>query len=186
MLHHPQTPQESRQTPPTAPSGEMPLPPPVTPTPRTQTRKQKDQSTSDPTFSTQEINAPREVALSQGKHRGPYPTMVQRVAGLLRQPQELRKRQREDSHLLGNIEDLDNERTGGDYVTDDDGLLWYAPPGSILRLVISRSLVAGILALVYTIYGHPGVARTTELTQQKCHWTSLKGDIRSYVLSCGC
>ena len=133
MLHHPPTPQESRQTPPTAPS-EMPPPPPVTPTPRTRTRKQKDQGTSDPMFSTQEMNAPREVALSQGEHRGPYSTMVQRVAGLLRQPQELRKRQREDSHLLGKIEDLDNGGTGGEYVTDDDGLLWYAPPGSTLRL----------------------------------------------------
>ena len=40
MLHHPPTPQESRQTPPT---GEMPPPPPVAPTPRTRTRKQKDQ-----------------------------------------------------------------------------------------------------------------------------------------------
>ena len=183
MLHHPPTPQESRQTPPTAPSGEMPPPPPVTPTPRTRTRKQKDQGTSDPMFSTQEINAPREVALSQGEHRGPYPTMAQRVGGLLRQPQELRKRQREDSHLFRKIGDLDKGGSGGDYVTDDDGLLWYAPPGSILRLVIPRSLVPGILALVHTTYGHPGVARTTELTQRKYHWTSLKGDIRNYVLS---
>ena len=137
-------------------------------------------------FSTQEMNAPREEALSQGELRGPYPTMVQRIAGLLRQPQELRKRQREDFHLLGKIEDLDNGGTGGEYVTDDDGLLWYAPSGSILRLVILRSLVLGILALVHTTYGHPGVARTTELTQRKYHWTSLKGDIRNYVLSCGC
>ena len=59
-------------------------------------------------------------------------------------------------------------------------------PGSILRLVIHRSLVPGILALVHTTYGHPGVARTTELTQRKYHWTSLKGDIRNYVLSCEC
>ena len=112
--------------------------------------------------------------------------MVQRIAGLLRKPQELMKRQKKDSHLLGKIQDLDNGGTGGEYVTDDDGLLWYAPPGSILRLAILRSLVPGILAFVHTIYCHPGVARTTELTRRKYHWTSLKGDSRDYVLSCGC
>ena len=59
-------------------------------------------------------------------------------------------------------------------------------PGSILRLAIPRSLVPDILVLVHTTYGHPGVARTTELAQRKYHRTSLKGDIRNYVLSCGC
>ena len=64
-----------------------------------------------------------ETALSQGKYRDPSSTMVQRIAGLLPKTQELRKRQREDSHLLGKIQDLDNGGTGGEYVTDDDGLL---------------------------------------------------------------
>ena len=112
--------------------------------------------------------------------------MIQRIADLLRKPQELLERQREDPHLLGRVQDLNSGGTGGEYVTDDDGLLWYAPPGSILRLAISRSLVAGILAFVHTTYGHLGVARTTELTQRKYHWASLKRDIRDYVLSCGC
>ena len=184
---HPPTPQESRQPPHTVPSGEMPPPPtPVTPPPRTRTRKQKDHGTTDPMLPTQETTTSVETALSQGEHRGPYPTMVQRIAGLLRKPQELMKRQREDSNLLGKIQDLDNGETGGEYVTDDDGLLWYAPPGFILCLAIPRSLAPGILALVHTTYGHPGVARTTELTQRKYHWTSLKGDVRDYVLSCGC
>ena len=95
-------------------------------------------------------------------------------------------RQREDPHLLGKVRDLNNGGTGGEYVTDDEGLLWYAPPGSILRLAIPRSLVPGVLAFVHTTYGHPGVARTTELTRRKYHWTSLKSDVRDYVLSCGC
>ena len=158
----------------------------MTPPPRTRTRKQKDQGTPDSMFSTQETTTSGETALSQGEHRGPYPTMVQHIAGLLRKPQELMKRQREDSHLVGKIQDLDNGGTGGEYVTDDDGLLWYAPPGSILSLAILRSLMPGILALVHTTYGHPGVARISELTQRKYHWTSLKGDVRDYVLSCGC
>ena len=94
--------------------------------------------------------------------------MVQRNAGLLRKPQELMKQQRENSHMLGNIQDLDNGGTLGGYVTDDDGLAWYAPPGSILRrLAIPRSLVPGILALFHTTYGHPGVARNTEVMQRE-------------------
>ena len=36
------------------------------------------------------------------------------------------------------------------------------------------ALVPGILALVHTTCGHPGVARITELIQRKYHWTSLK------------
>ena len=137
-------------------------------------------------FPTQETATSADTPLSQGEHQGPYTTMVQRVADLLRKPQELMARQREDSHLLGKVRDLNNGRTGGEYVTDDDGLLWYAPPGSILRLAIPRPLVLGVLGFVHTTYGHPGVARTTELTQGKYHWISLKSDVRDYVLSCGC
>ena len=88
--------------------------------------------------------------------------------------------------MLGKIQELDNVATGGGYVTDDGGLLSYAPPGSLLRLAIPRSLVLGILALVHTNHGHPGVARTTELMQSKYHWTSLKSDVQDYVFSCGC
>ena len=125
-------------------------------------------------FSTQVTATSADTTLSQGEHRGPYPTMPQRIAGLLRIPQELMKQQREDYHLLGKIQDLDSgEPGGGGYVADDDGLLWYASPGSILRLAIPRSLVPGILALVHTTYGDPGVARTTELVQTKYHRTSL-------------
>ena len=112
--------------------------------------------------------------------------MVQRIADLLRKPQKLMKRQKEDSYLLAKVQDLNNGGIGGEYVTDYDGLLWYAPPGSILHLAIPRSLVPDILASVHTTYGHPGVARTTELMQRKYHWASLKSDVRDYVLSCGC
>ena len=96
------------------------------------------------------------------------------------------KPQREASHLPGKIQDLDSGGTGGGYVADDNRLLWYAPLGSILHLAISRSVVPGILALVRTTYGHPGVARTTDLVQKNHHWTSLKSNVRDYVLSCAC
>ena len=181
---HSPTLQEFRPPPPTAPQGEMPpSPPPVASPPRTRTRKQKDQDTPDAMFPTQLTATSADADLSQGEHRGPYPTMVQRIASLRRKPQELMKQQREDSRLLGNIQDVDNGGIGGECVADDGGLLWYAPPGSILR-TIPRSLVPGILALVHTTCGHPGIARTTELVQRKYPWTSLKSDVRDYVLSC--
>ena len=96
------------------------------------------------------------------------------------------KQQKEDYHLLGKIRDLDNRGTWGEYVTDYNGLLWYALPGSILRVAIPRSLVPGILALVLTTYGHLGVPRTTELVQRKYHWTSLQSKVGDHVLTCGC
>ena len=88
--------------------------------------------------------------------------------------------------MLGKIQDLDKGETRREYVADDDEFLWYVPPGSILRLAVPRSLVPGILALVHTTYGHPGVARTIELVQRKYHRISPISDVRDYVLSCGC
>ena len=184
---HPLPLQASRPPPPTGPPGEMPPPPPsVILPPRTRIRKQKDQGTLDPMFPTRVIATSVDTTLSQGDHRGSYPTMLQRTADLLRELQELTRQHRGDSHLVGKIQDLDNGRTGGEYVVDNIGLLWYAPQGSILRLAIPRSLVPGILALVRTTCGHPGVTRTTELVQRKYYRTSLKNDVRGYVRSCGC
>ena len=154
MLHHPPTPQESRQPPLTALPRAMPPPTSVAPPPRTRKRKQKDQGTPKPMFPTQETAMSAKTALSQGEHQAPYPTMVQRIADLLRKPQELMKRQKKDSHLSGKVQDLNNGGNEGEHVTDDNGLLWYAPPGSILRLATSRTLVSGILAFVHTTYGH--------------------------------
>ena len=157
---HSSTPQESRQPPPSAPLRVMPPPPkPVAPPPRTRTRRQKDQNTPDTMFPTQDTDTSADTAPSQGEHRGPYPTMVQRVAGLLRRPQQLMKRQREESHLLGKIQYLNNRETGGGCVIDDNGLLWYAPLGCTLRLAIPRSLAPGILELVHTTCGHPRVKK---------------------------
>ena len=89
-------------------------PTPVAPPPRTRKRKQKDQGTPEPMFPTQETATSAETALSQGEHQGPYPTMVKQIADLIRKPQKLMKRQKEDSHLLGKVQDLNNGGTGGD------------------------------------------------------------------------
>ena len=81
---------ESRPPTPMSPPEGMPSPPPpVAPPPRTRTRKQKDQNTPNPIFPTQATATSADTSLSQSEHRGPYPTMVQRIAGLLRKPQEL-------------------------------------------------------------------------------------------------
>ena len=63
MLHHPPTPQKSRQSPPTAPPGAMPTPTRAAPLPRTRTRKQRDQGTPEPMFPTQETATSAETAL---------------------------------------------------------------------------------------------------------------------------
>ena len=68
-----------------------------------------------------------ETALSQREHQDPHPTTVQRITDLLRKSQELMKRQTRDLHLFRKIQDLNNRGTGGEYVTNDDGRLWYAP-----------------------------------------------------------
>ena len=65
-------------------------------------------------FPTQETATSTETALSQNEHQGPYPIMVQRIADLLRKLQELMKGKKEDSHLLGKAQDLNNGGTGGD------------------------------------------------------------------------
>ena len=114
---HPRTLQKSRPPPPTAPPGEMPPPPtPVAPPPRTRTRRQNGYNTPELMFPNQVTTTSQDTALSQGEHRGLYPTMMQRIAGPLRKPQGFMKRQREDSHLLGKIQDLDNGGTKGEYV----------------------------------------------------------------------
>ena len=116
------------------------------------TKEEKnDQSTPDPMFPTQVTTTPAYIALSQGEHRGPYLTMLQRIVDLLRKPQEFIRQQMEDSRLLENIHDFDTGGTGGEYVADDIELLWCAPPCSILHLTIPLSLVPGIVALVQTI-----------------------------------
>ena len=41
-------------------------------------------------------------------------------------------------------------------------------------------MAPGILALVHSTFGHPGVARTTLLVQNKYCWPTLFKDVREY------
>ena len=53
-------------------------------------------------------------------------------------------------------------------------------------MAVARALVPGVLALVHSAYGHPGVARTLLLIKGKYGWPTVAQDVREYVLSCGC
>ena len=69
---------------------------------------------------------------------------------------------------------------------DHNVLLWNTPFGGEPKLAIPRALVPGVLALVHSTYGHPGVARTLLLTRAKDWWQLMTQDVWEYVLSRGC
>ena len=45
-----------------------------------------------------------------------------------------------------------------EYLTDENGVLWHAPRGRKPTLAIPRSMIPGVLSLVHSPFGHPGVA----------------------------
>ena len=118
--------------------------------------------------------------------------MISRVAETLRNPPRLVQHQRQDARLgpvggrLRGDGDRQTPEGTANYILDDNDLLWNAPPGGEPKLAIPRALVPGVLALVHSTYGHPGVARTLLLTRAKYWWPSMARDVREYVLSCGC
>ena len=75
---------------------------------------------------------------------------------------------------------------GGECLLDDEGILWHAFKGEDPKLAIPRVMMPGVLALVHSTCGHPGVERTTVIVQRKYNWPTLVKDVREYVLSCGC
>ena len=95
------------------------------------------------------------------------PSMLERVTAILQDLPQLMQRQCEDMALGKIRKDLQEAGNrgsgGGEYVMDDNGLLWVAPLGKIPRLAVPHSPVPGIMALAQSTYGHPGMARTTAL-----------------------
>ena len=57
-----------------------------------------------------------------------------------------------------------------EYLTDDNGVRWYAPRSKKNILAIPRTPMPGGLALVSSTFDHPGVARTTLLVKNKYSW----------------
>ena len=115
--------------------------------------------------------------------------MLERVTAILQDLLQLMQRQCEDM-VLGRVRKERQEAgnrgaRGGEYVMDNNGLLWVAPLGKIPRLAVPQSLVPVIMALAYSIYGHPGTARTTALISRRYGWPTLIRDVTDYFLSCG-
>ena len=116
------------------------------------------------------------------------PSMLERVTAILQDMPQLMQRQCEDM-VLGRIrkelQEAGNRGAGGgEYVMDDNGLLWVAPLGKVPRLAVPQSLVPGIMARAHSTYGHPGTARTTALISRRYCWPTLIRDVRDCVPSC--
>ena len=118
--------------------------------------------------------------------------MISQVAEMLRDPSRLVQQQREDArlgHIGGRLRGDGHRQTPegtADYVLDDNDLLWNAPLGEEPKLAIPRALVPGVLALVHSTYGHPGVARNLMMVRGKYWWPIVAQNVRDYALSCGC
>eukprot|EP00752_Nemacystus_decipiens_P012408 g10995.t1 len=112
---------------------------------------------------------------------------LEKMERVLRDPVELATEQQRD-FVLGPIrKDLeDGKGEKGDYVLDDQNLLFHAPRGKLHVIALPRRLIPAALALAHGTFGHPGIARTTIIIADKYHWPSLKKDVRRYVLSCRC
>ncbi|CAB1106551.1 unnamed protein product [Ectocarpus sp. CCAP 1310/34] len=118
--------------------------------------------------------------------RGPT-EQLERMERILRDPAKLAEEQQKD-FVLGPIRR--NLETGkgevGDYVLDDQKLLFHAPRGKLHAIALPRRLIPGVLALAHGTFAHPGSARTTIIIADKYHWPSLKKGVRRYVTSCRC
>ena len=134
----------------------------------------------------------RAPSAEHSEYPGPLPPMVDQVAEVLRDTPRLMQRQREDARLgpiwgrLRGRGDRQSPEGTANYVLDGNDLLWSVPRGETPKLAIPRALVPGVLALVLSTYGHPGVARTLLLNKGEYGWPTVAQDVREYVLSCVC
>jgi len=92
------------------------------------------------------------------------------------------------SQLLQGDPDEEALKAKERYLLEDNDLLWYVTGEGKRqqRLVIPRSLVPELLALIHAIHGHPGIAATLILLQDRFFWLSMTRDVREYILSCKC
>ena len=59
---------------------------------------------------------------------------------------------------------LGSGEMGRQYLLDED-ILWYASKGEEPKLAVARVMISGVLALVQSTFGHPGVAWTNMFVQ---------------------
>ena len=107
-----------------------------------------------------------------------HPTILAEIADILQNSRLLEEKQRRDTALEPILAKFGSREIGGEYLPDDEGLLWYAPKGVDPKLPIPRVMVPGVLALVHSTFGHPSVPRTTLLVQGKYNWSTLVKDVR--------
>lgn len=78
---------------------------------------------------------------------------------------------------------IDNESD----LLDDRELLWRAPAGKRKPvLAIHRASMPELISLFHMMHGHPIVASTLALLCELVTSSTMVGDVREYVLSCGC
>ena len=58
---------------------------------------------------------------------------------------------------------LSPRKKRGEYLLDNDGILWYFLKGKDPKLAKSRVMIPEVLSLVHSTFGHSRIARTTLL-----------------------
>ena len=120
-------------------------------------------------FPTQETAKSAETALSQGEHQGPYPTMAQRIADLLRKPQELMKQQKKTPTCW--------ERHKHPLVIVDRAskfLFAYPLPNETAENVIKKLLELPLtFGIPLSLRSDPGTGFTAEVVQHLCKWLNV-------------
>ena len=98
-----------------------------------------------------------------------------KMENVLRDSSQLAAEQQKDL-ILGPFREALEKGEGetGDYVLDDQNLLFHAPRGKLHVVTLQRKLIPGVLALAHGTFGHPGRARTTLIIADKNHGPSLK------------
>ena len=136
---------------------------------------------------------PRSAAAATANEDGFALPVVQRVVKILTEPDSFGERQREDT-LLGQVwkglsgvqEEAEEPVDVSGYEIGSDGILRFKDETGRKLLAVPQSMVADVLALVHTLYGHAGVGATIAVARKHFFWSSLARDARVYVLSCGC
>ena len=129
-------------------------------------------------FHTQETTRSAETGLSQGEHRGLYPTTVQQIADLLHKPQELMKLQRGDSHLFRKVQDLEHLLVIMDRASK---FLFAYPllnktPENVAKKLLEFMLTFGI---PLSLHSNPGTEFIAEVVQHLRKWLNATIDYGS-------
>lgn len=181
-LKHPAPPASRKDS-----SPQTPTPEPATATPSTDVPMPDVESqTQAPSMDMEEEEAIEEEDPGPTVSRS-HSQQLERMENILRDHARLASAQQEDL-LLGPIRKALEQGKGetGDYVLDDQNLLFHAPRGKLHAIALPRKLIPGVLALAHGTFVHPGRARTTLIIADKYHWPTLKEDVNRYVRSCRC